>query len=144
MTVPSIQRFTRLFLASLAVAAALAAATFRDLKRALIQQDPAMGSLGDGVLVLSIALGLGAMLLLWFLIARRASNLAKWVLVALTALSIALQLPKLGPIVAQLDAVAVLSLLAAATQLYAIAQLFRADAVAWLTREGPGEPVDLG
>jgi len=144
MQPPSILRFSRFFLISLGLAAALTVMTFDSLKASLIRQDPAAASLGDGVLGMSIALGLGVMVVLWYLIARRGSNIAKWVLVALTAVSIFLQLPKLGAVAANLDLVAVLSLLAAAGQIYAIAMLFRADARAWLGREEPVSGLDIG
>ena len=144
MQPPSIIRFSRIFLAALALAAALSVLTFPSLKASLIRQDPAAASLSDGVLALAVALGLGVMVVLWYLIARRGSNLAKWVLVAVTVVSILLQLPKLGAVMANPGLMSGLSLLAIAAQVYAIVMLFRADARAWLGRERPVDGFDIG
>jgi hypothetical protein len=144
MQPPSIIRFSRLFLASLGLAGLLAALTFPGLKASLLRQDPGAAGLGDGVLILALGLGLAVMLVLWFLIAQRGSNVAKWVLVALTLVSIALQVPKIGAIVGSLDPVSMLSLLAALGQLVAIAFLFRADAREWLGHDQPLDFADVG
>lgn len=144
MLPPSIQRFSRIFLASLGLASAITALTYADLKTALIKQDPAVAGLGDAVLLLSLGLGAVVMLVLWFLIVHRSSAVAKWVLVALTAVSILLQLPKSAGILASFGAVSALSLLAVMGQVYAIALLFRSDATTWLAREQTADQLDLG
>lgn len=144
MQPPSIIRFSRLFLASVGITALLAALNFPGLKASLLRQDPAAANLGDGVMILALALGIAVLVVLWFLIARRASNVAKWVLVALTAVSIALQVPKVGAIVVSLDPIAILGLLAAVGQIVAIAFLFRADAREWLSHDQPLDFADVG
>jgi hypothetical protein len=144
MQPPSIVRFSRLFLAAVGITALLAALNFPGLKASVLRQDPAAASLGDGVLILALALGIAVLVVLWFLIARRASNVAKWVLVALTAVSIALQVPKVGAIVSSLDPIAILGLLVAVAQIVAIAFLFRADAREWLGHDQPLDFADVG
>jgi hypothetical protein len=144
MQPPSIINFSRIFLASVGVTALLAALNFPALRTTLLRQDPAAASLGDGVLILALALGIAVLLVLWFLIARRASNVAKWVLVALTAVSVALQAPKVGAILMSLDPIAALGLLAAIGQIAAIGFLFRADAREWLSHDEPLDFADVG
>ena len=144
MQPPSIVRFSRLFLASVGIATVLTALNFPAVRYKLVPQDPAAANLGDGVLILAIALSLAALVVLWFLIAHRASNVAKWVLVALTAVTILLQPPNVGAIVASLDPIAVLGLLAGLGQIVAIAMLFRADAREWLGRDQPLDFADVG
>lgn len=140
----SIVLFSRFFLASVALATALSALNFEVLKAKLVRQDPGAASLGDGVMILAIAVGIAVPVVLWFLIARRASNIAKWLLVAFTLVGIALQPPRLMAILGSLDPVAGLGLLAALGQLIAIAFLFRADARAWLGREQTPDLADIG
>jgi hypothetical protein len=140
----SIALFSWLFLASLALTAALSAFSFSALKAALVRQDPGAAGLGDGVLILAVAVALAALVVLWFLIAHRASNIAKWLLVAFTLVSLALQPPRLMAILSSLDPVALLGLLAALGQLIAIAFLFRTDAREWLGREQSPDLADIG
>lgn len=137
----SIKWFSRWFLASVILASAIAALKYPELKSQLIRQEPGAASLGDGVLILAVAMGQAVMLVLWFLVAHRASNIAKWVLVALTVVGFALMLPDLRPSMALLP---VLTLLNAASQLIAIALLFRADAREWLGREQSPDLADIG
>jgi hypothetical protein len=140
----SIVLFSRIFLAAVALTAVLSALNFSALKAKLVSQDPGTASLGDGVMILAIAVGIAALVVLWYLIAHRASNIAKWLLVAFTLVSLALQPPRVMAILASLDPVALLGLLAALGQLIAIAFLFRSDARAWLGREQTPDLADVG
>ncbi len=140
----SITLFSRYFLASVALAAVLSALNFPALKSALVRQDPGAASLGDGVMILAVAVAIAALVVLWFLIAHRASNIAKWLLVAFTLVSIALQPPRVMAILASLDPLALLGLVAALGQLIAITFLFRADARAWLGQEQSPDLADVG
>ncbi len=144
MQPPSIANFSRIFLAAVGIASLLAALNYPALKIALLRQDPGAASLGDGVLIMALGLGIAVQLVLWFLIAHRASNVAKWVLVAMTAVSLALQFPKIGAIIASLDPVAILGLMVAVAQIVAIAFLFRADAREWLGHEQSPDLADVG
>ncbi len=140
----SITLFSRIFLASVALATMLSALNFEVLKAKLVRQDPGAASLGEGVMILAIAVGIAVPTVLWFLIAQRASNIAKWLLVAFTAVSLGLQPPRVMAILSSLDPVALLGLLAALGQMIAIGFLFRADAREWLGREQSPDLADIG
>ncbi len=144
MQPPSIINFSRIFLASIALATALAAFRFPALKSALIRQEPTAASLGDGVLALAITLGQVVMLVLWFLIARRASNVAKWILVLLTLLGFALLMPEMRASLSHFAWQPTLSIFVAFLQVIAIAFLFRADAREWLSHDQPLDFADVG
>jgi hypothetical protein len=94
-------------------------------------REPALQRLGLGseVLAGSVAIWLALFLLLWFLIARKASNIAKWILVILSVLGALLFMPALA---GQWNLTLLLSVAYYALELAAVACLFRADAVAWL------------
>jgi drug/metabolite transporter (DMT)-like permease len=77
-----------------------------------------------------MAISLLIPLLLWYFIARRASNIAKWILVVMTLLG--LLFVNLDP--GQLGSLAgIASLAVTILQLVAIVLLFRADARTWLS-----------
>lgn len=126
----SIIWFERLFLLSLAIALANAVLSY-EAAVAMVQADPVMGELGwgDGFVIAVIAISLAIPLILALLIARRASSLAKWVLVGLVAL---------GLLFISFDTETILSLANVGTaattilQIAAVALLFRKDAVEWL------------
>ena len=77
-----------------------------------------------------MAISLLIPLLLWYFIARRASNIAKWILVVMTLLGLLFVNLDAG----QLGSLAgIASLTVTILQLVAIVLLFRADARAWLS-----------
>ena len=90
---------------------------------------PAGPFLGILLLVLSY-------LIFWFFIYRRGSNVAKWVFVVVTAVSVAMIPLKLGEVIAVGKIYAVIDGMAFALQLAAMAMLFRADSKIWLGRKG--------
>ena len=135
----SIVLFERLFLGSLAVSAVASVIAY-DSVLAEVNSDPAMAQLGlgggfvAGMLALSLAIYLG----LWFLIARKASNVAKWVLVVFAAIgmvSLAASLSSFRP-----DLGSLLGLASYGLEIAAIVYLFRSDAVAWLKGEWNADP----
>jgi hypothetical protein len=135
----SIILFERLFLASLALSA-IASVISYDAVLAELNRDPAMEQLGlgGGFVIGMLALGMAIYLLLWFLIVRKASNVAKWVLVVFVAiglLSFAASLPSFT-----LDVNSLLALASYALEVAGVACLFRSDAVAWLRGERPADP----
>lgn len=101
-----------------------------DRLQAQIEAMPQLRALqaGPSIAYFSVALSVLIPLLLWFLVAHRASVVAKWVLVAWTALAIANLLPKLG-----LDGGlgVLMNLAVEALRVVALSFLFRADAKAW-------------
>ena len=97
---------------------------------------------GAGFLVGSVIVSLAIYLLLWFLIARKASNVAKWVLVVFLVLSIL-------SLVASLFApgftedwtlTRILGLVVYALEIASLVYLFKPDAKAWLKGERAGDP----
>lgn len=106
------------------------------------QSDPAlapMKSFAGPFLLVSMVFGLAISLLLWFFISRRASDVAKWVLVAFTAFGILgvvqnLRQPTFGTTI--LAATVALT----ALQVAAVFFLFRPDARAWFEGTAPVDP----
>ena len=96
------------------------------------ESDPKLAQLGwgTGFVVTVMAISLLIPLLLWFLIARRASNIAKWVLVIFTVPGLFF-LPSSAE---QMSTSAfVLTWVLTAIQLAAISFLFKRDAREWLS-----------
>ena len=89
MRPPSIIMFERLFLASLALSAIQFFIGY-DAMIAEMEREPAFQQLGigGGALTGTFVVGMAIYLLLWFLIARKASSVAKWILVVLSALGV--------------------------------------------------------
>jgi hypothetical protein len=92
--------------------------------------------------IAAVLLALLSGLVFWCFIARRASNVAKWLLVVFSGLSL-FQLPEaiaysrmLGWIYGTTFAASGVALLAA------LVMLFRADAIEWLTARPPSKAID--
>lgn len=136
----SIVMFERLFLGSLALSTLSYTVSYNTINEAAAR-DPAMGQLGlgGGFVIVMFAVGTGIFLLLWYLIARKAVNGAKWVLVALLLLSLVSLVSSLlrG---FSLDLASLLSLAVYALEVAATAYLFRDDAKAWLKGERSTDP----
>jgi glucan phosphoethanolaminetransferase (alkaline phosphatase superfamily) len=130
--------FDRLFLASLAVSAVSAAINWQIIAAELTSQ-PGMAEigLGSGFIAGIVAVSFAISLLLWFLVARKASNVAKWILVVLAAISL-ISLPSLlaGP----WDLSNFLGIAAYVLEVAALGFLFRDDARAWLGGEKQSDP----
>lgn len=126
----SITSFNRLNLAATIVGIANIFVHYAVLRNLAISNgaSPAGPILGVFFLVLSY-------LIFWFFIYRRGSNIAKWLFVAVTALSVAIIPFNLHKTVAIGIAYAVIDGIAFAFQIAAMAMLFRGDAKAWLTKK---------
>ena len=139
----SIIRFDRLYLGSIAFSVVSTAYSF-EKTRSQLANDPSSVQLGlgTGFLVTTVAFSTGLMLLLWFLIARRASNVAKWILVALTALGLIMMITMFADL--SVKNVPELALMFASTGLLLIAlyYLFQRDAREWLASKGRVGAVD--
>lgn len=93
------------------------------------------GGVVNGVLIGGILVAGVLGLLLWWFVARRGSNVARWVAVVLLAYSLvssALQVAQLG---GGLDVIRIVSLLGMVFTTVALASLFMADARAWFADE---------
>jgi hypothetical protein len=138
MRPPSIVMFERLYLASVASGLLTYIVGYEALANDLMS-DPGVAELGlgsglvTGVIVVSLTISV----LLWFFIARKASTVAKWILVVLTAIGlISIPATLAGP----LDALALLGLASTALSIAAIVFLFKEDAKAWFAGEGTADP----
>lgn len=134
----SIVMFDRLFLGSLAVSALSIVLSWNELT-AQLANEPGVAEigLGSGLIAGMVAVGFAISLLLWFLISRKASNVAKWILVALAALSL-ISLP--GMFAGPWNLTAILGLASYVLEIAALVFLFRDDAKAWLKGEGSANP----
>jgi formate-dependent nitrite reductase membrane component NrfD len=139
----SIKQFDRYFLGSLVIGLVNSVLSYQD-NVAMLQNDPATAAagFGDGFIITVTLFGFAIPLLLWFLISRRASNVAKWILVVLTAIGIVFMIPTISVIAEQGTLGLVLTLAVTALQIYAITFLFRADAKAWLESKGQDGSTD--
>ncbi len=133
----SILMFERLFLAALAGSLVGSALSYDETVGALAA-DPTLQKvgLGTGFVLAVMAASFAIYLLLWYLIAHKASAVAKWILVAFTVISLIMIVPSLaGP----LDSLQLLNLIVYALHIAAVVFLFRADAVAWFRGEAPAD-----
>lgn len=134
----SIVMFERLFLASLVLGLINFVMVYQTAA-ALVESD--LGAqrlgLGSGFLVAVTTVVYAVDLLLWFLIARRASVAAKWILVVFTVIGVLSVLPSLA---GSWNTTLVLSLVTYALEVLAVVYLFRPDAKAWLAGDGQADP----
>lgn len=135
----SIGLFDRLFLFSLAIGLLSTFLDFDKIEEKL-RADPAMASLGlgSGAAIGAIAFVFGISILLWYLVAYRASNVAKWILVIFVAVGAVLLVFNLGQVWALAN---ILSAIGKLIEIAAIAFLFRPDAKAWFAeKRGAADP----
>lgn len=99
------------------------------------------GASPAGSILAVILLGL-SYLIFWFFIYRRGSNIAKWVFVAVTAISVAMIPLNLSEVILVGTAYAISDGVAFLFQLAAAAMLFRQDAALWFARKN-NEPVNV-
>jgi len=134
----SIVMFERLFLASLVLSLVGVIIGFDGMVDQLASEPgTAELGLGGGFLAGAMAVGFAISLLLWFYIAHKASNVAKWILIVLAAFGL-ISLPAMltGP----WDATVLLGLASYALEIAALIYLFRDDAKAWFRGEWGTNP----
>ena len=134
----SIVMFERLFLASLVLGLLNFLLSYQDAA-ALVANDTGAQKLGlgGGFLIGITAVSTVVYLLLWFLVARMASNIAKWVLVVFVGLGVLAALPALA---GAWSVALALSLVVYALEVLALVYLFRPDAKAWLAGKDRADP----
>ena len=143
----SIVLFEKLYIAVIVIGVIGVALSWNSLSAMAETQPGVPESMGSGILIgapfFNITfLPLVIPLLLLYFIARRASNIAKWIFVILTAFSVYSFIATLSnPMVPKglLLAVNVVSL---ALTLYCAWLLFKPDAKAWLESKGADGPAD--
>jgi hypothetical protein len=88
-------------------------------------------------MIIGMALGLTVQGVLWFLVSRQASNVARWILAALVTLILVSNLFTLPAVLAQRGAVVFGGTLAlSALQVAALVMLFRREANLWFASGG--------
>jgi len=138
---PSIILFERLLWASFAISVVTTYLAWNDMMAEIEREAVGMrSSTAIGLTVVILAITLAILLALWYAIARRGSNVAKWIYVVLTAIGTLQTIASLF----QPNSLSGLwlgtTLLATALSVASAAVLFRADAVAWLTGKAPVDP----
>ena len=139
----SIELFEKVYLGSIGVGLVNTALSWGALTASLQNAGNAAVSMGPGVMILSIVLGLIISLLLWFFVARRASNVAKWIYVVITAIGVFGVLSSLANPSAPKGLAMIGGFVATALQMFGAWLLFKPDSVAWLESKGangPGDP----
>ena len=114
-----------------------AALSYQD-NLAWLQADPATAQIGfgSGFLIFTTLVSFAIPLLLWYFISRRASNVAKWILIGMTVLGGLTMIPTLQQL-AQIGTFTIMAaLVITAMQFIALAFLFRSDAKAWFASRG--------
>ena len=136
----SILWFERIYLVSLALGGAHAVVNF-DESLAKLESEPSIAALGgaSSFVVAIMVFSFLVSLLLWFLIAHKGSNLAKWVLVTFTVIGL-FMLP--GTLEAMTDTARLVTGTLTALQVVAIAFLFRRDAREFLASEPTTPPLE--
>lgn len=131
----SIIRFDQLYLGALALDIVKVFLVYDDTL-AELEADPAVAELGmatPGFLIGASAFGFAISLLLWYFISRRASSVAKWIMVVLTAISlVGIPLALVGAPLMQ----SIITLVITGMQIASLWFLFRPDAKAWF-EHGP-------
>ena len=136
----SIELFEKVYLGAIAISLISVALTWSETVLKFDTRVPGSGAaLAGGAIAIFIAISL----LLWWLIARRASNPAKWVLVVLAAIGLFGFLSSLFLPTVPKDLNFAVSVVTNLLDVFAAWLLFRPDAVAWLESkgtDGPGDP----
>ena len=136
----SIELFEKVYLGALAISLISVALSWSET---VLEFDARLPGNGAAFAAGAMAIGFALSLLLWWLIARRASNPAKWVLVVLTAIGLFMFLSSLFLPTVPKDLNFAVSTVTNLLGVYAVWLLFRPDAVAWLDSkgiDGPGDP----
>jgi hypothetical protein len=129
----SITHFERSFWASILIGIVGSIISWRTMTE-IVKQDPLLSQSADAAITaigfaVAISFALGG--LLWYLIARRASNTAKWVYVALMAFGIISTLATLNDPMSPKGLALAMSLISTTLTALSIYFLFRPDAHSW-------------
>ncbi|MCA1661568.1 MAG: hypothetical protein LC648_05195 [Novosphingobium sp.] len=139
----SIVQFERLYLLSIVIAAIGIALGWDRLVEMAAAQQGVPASVQQGVLIGAVVFAFLIPLLLLYFIARRASNIAKWIFVVFTAYSLFSYVMGLSTTGLTLDLLFAFNTVTLLLTLYCAWLLFRPDAKAWLESrgaDGPGDP----
>jgi hypothetical protein len=136
MRPPSIVLFEKVFLAAIVLGLINSLLFWGSMTEVL--DDPAMkaAGMGTGFMLVSVVIGTTISLLLWYFIARRASNVAKWIFVVILALGVFGMVANIANPAVPKGAQLVGGFVSLLLQLYAGWLLFKPDAKVWLESRG--------
>lgn len=138
---PSIILFERLLWTSFAISVVTTYLAWNDMMAEIERGAAGMrSSTAIGITVFIFAVTLAILAALWYAIARRGSNVAKWIYVVLVALGTLQTIASLFEPNSLSTMWLGATLLATALSVGSAAVLFRSDAVAWLAGKGPVDP----
>jgi F0F1-type ATP synthase membrane subunit c/vacuolar-type H+-ATPase subunit K len=137
----SIILFERLYLGAIGIGLINAALSWSQTQAMMANPEVNPAGFGTGFILTTMAFSVAIPLLLWYFIARRGSNIAKWILVVLFGIGLIMMLATLGGAAAPSGLSLIITLVITALQGVAIFMLFKPDAVAWLSSgTGPTNP----
>lgn len=137
----SIILFERLLWASIITSFLTTALAWNDMMAEIAREAAGIGStIAIGITVFILLVTLIILGGLWYAIARRSSNVAKWIYVVLTALGTLSTIASIFEPNSLSGMWLGSTLLSTALSVASAAVLFRDDAVAWLTGKGPVDP----
>ena len=134
----SIVNFERLYLGALVVGLINTVLTF-EATLAEVRAQPGAETMGSTIFYISLAIGFLIPVLLWYFVARRASVVAKWIVVVLFLVGIAGFLIGISQPTAPNGIALILGIVSMLMQAGAVWMLFRPDAKAWFA-DGRGGP----
>lgn len=133
----SIVRFEQLFFASL-ILSALGTALTWGKRMELYHAQPGSEMIGDAFPIAMLVIGYLIYLALWYFIARKASNVAKWIYIVLIALAVlGLVMSLVMRTVVQDPLTTAQEIVCLVLEFAAIWFLFQPDALAWFSGEPP-------
>ena len=139
----SIELFEKIYLGTVTIGFVIAVFNWVNVSATL--ETPELKALGAGsnFLIGIMALSLILSLLIWYFIARRASNITKWIYVVVTGIGLFGVIGSLANPLTPKGILLVGNIVVVALQLYAAWLLFKPDAAEWLESKGasgPGDP----
>lgn len=129
----SIRIFSWTYLAAIGVALAATAINW-SATTAFLRGTAGIGDAAPAALAATIAVSLLIPLLLWYFVARRPSVVAKWLVVALTAIGVVTVALAVSRGTMQPGLAGTLGIVGVVLRVIATVQLFRADAAAWFAQ----------
>lgn len=135
----SIVNFDYAYLGSLLIGLINTVLTWQETT-AQVSVQRAMATIGSWYPIAVFAVGFGISLLLWYFTSRRASLIAKWILVVLTAIGVVLTMMSLATALT-MTLSSGLIVMSVVLQILAMVLLFRPDARAFFGEGQTAEPV---
>ncbi|MBV7258643.1 hypothetical protein [Erythrobacter crassostreae] len=135
----SIQMFDKLFWISVILGFVYLAVTWSDLS-AELEAEPEFAAIAFGAAIVGLVFGYGVSILLWFLISKKANNVARWIYIVLTALGVVIT----GVTLFELSTnELIISIAQTALTVATIVFLVLPDAAAWFDRKGTDGQSDI-